>query len=194
MLKRFHLNLYFNNLFIVNSLIFYFDNLRKIKFALIFCFLTFKIAKNGCKNRHLWGLFFFFLPKKPKHPTVRESVPWRGVWKPLAGGVGASRGGVSTSCDLRQWGFLADRGRFTVEVEQLTADTIKVALSAPKAAQIRQGKWSAVVESGDPRQIVSVHRDIIVVDTRKYCAEIELLRAFCSTIPTIELAGLKKKF
>lgn len=81
-----------------------------------------------------------------------------------------------------------------VTVEQLTADTIKVALSAQKAAQIRQGKWSAVVESGQPRQIVSVHRDIIVVNTGKYQDEIELLRAFCRSIPTIELADLKKKF
>ena len=81
-----------------------------------------------------------------------------------------------------------------VRVEQLTADTIKVSVSAQKAAQIRQGKWSAVVESGDPRQIVSVHRDIIVVDTHKYCAEIELLKAFCSTIPTIELNQIHKSY
>ena len=81
-----------------------------------------------------------------------------------------------------------------VTVERLTADTIKVSVSAQKAAQMRQGKWSAVVESGQPRQIVSVHRNIIIVDTRKYCAEIELLRAFCRSIPTIELADLKKKF
>ena len=81
-----------------------------------------------------------------------------------------------------------------VTVERLTADTIKVSVSAQKAAQMRQGKWSAVVESGQPRQIVSVHRNIIIVDTRKYCAEIELLRAFGRSIPTIELADLKKKF
>ncbi len=81
-----------------------------------------------------------------------------------------------------------------VTVEQLTTDTIKVALSAQQAAQIRQGKWSAVVESGDPRQIVSVHRDIIVVDTRKYCDEIELLRAFCRSIPTIELNQIHKSY
>lgn len=63
MLKRFHLNLYFNNLFIVNILIFYFGILRKIKFALIFCILTLKWRENGVQKSAFTSLFFVFLLK-----------------------------------------------------------------------------------------------------------------------------------
>lgn len=116
------------------------------------------------------------------------SEPWRVVLLPSEGAV------ISDAVIIEKRPDMPLFSQDGVTVERLTADTIKVALSAPKAAQMRQGKWSAVVESGQPRQIVSVHRDIIVVDTRKYCAEIELLKAFCGTIPTIELNQIRKSY
>lgn len=116
------------------------------------------------------------------------SEPWRVVLLPSEGAV------ISDAIVLEKRPETPLFSPDGVTVEQLTADTIKVSVSAQKATQMRQGKWSAVVESGQPRQIVSVHRDIIVVDTRKYCAEIELLKAFCSTIPTIELNQIRKSY
>jgi len=119
---------------------------------------------------------------------IAPSEPWRVVLLPSEGAV------ISDAVIIEKRPETPLFSPDGVTVEQLTADTIKVALLAPKAAQIRQGKWSAVVESGDPRQIVSVHRDIIVVDTSKYCVEIELVRAFCRSIPTIELNQIRKSY
>ena len=119
---------------------------------------------------------------------IAPPEPWRVVLLPTEGAV------ISDAIVIEKRPETPLFSPDGVTVEQLTADTIKVSVSAQKAAQMRQGKWSAVVESGQPRQIVSVHRDIIVVDTSKYCVEIELLRAFCSTIPTIELNQICKSY
>ena len=116
------------------------------------------------------------------------SEPWRAVLLPSEGAV------ISDAVVIEKRPETPLFSPDGVTAEQLTVDTIKVSVSAQKAAQMRQGKWSAVVESGQPRQIVSVHRNIIVVDTRRYCDEIELLRAFCSTIPTIELNQIRKSY
>lgn len=120
--------------------------------------------------------------------TNTPSEPWRVVLLPSEGAL------LSDAIVVEKRPETPLFSQDGVTVEQLTADTIKVSVSAQKAAQMRQGKWSAVVESGQPRQIVSVHRDIIVVDMGEYQDRIELLRAFCGTIPTIELNQIHKSY